>query len=310
MTKSVLVSGSSGYIGSALAPDLANEYNVTKYIRYNCCFDKPDREFDIVIHLAAHVGGIATSSQNQIESLIENIDILSRVIKTIPRNKIKKDTRLILVSSACSYPDNCEIPFNEICLHDGKPNNQVYGYGYAKRIMSVLADLSEDSNDHDVITLILTNVYGVYNNSCETFDPIKSHVTGALIKKFIDAKQSNLPNVTLWGDGSATRDFVHIRDVVNAILIAAKSSQCGNYNIANGEEISIRDLAELIKKLTNYNGAIIWDTTAPSGASRRCLDINKAKSHLGWYPSVNFENGLKEEIEWYKCHTTNHLNQL
>jgi len=208
-------------------------------------------------------------------------------------------SKLITTGTICAYPKYTRVPFQESDLWNGYPEETNAPYGLAKKMLLVQAQAYRQQYGFNSIFLLPVNLYGPGDN----LDPASSHVIPALIRKFAEAQQQarSTPAVTLWGDGSATREFLYVEDAAEGILLAAERyNESEPVNLGSAFEISIKDLAELIVRLTGFTGKIIWDTTKPNGQPRRKLDTTRAKEQFGFESHVRFEEGLPKTIEWYQ----------
>jgi len=201
-----------------------------------------------------------------------------------------------MVSRICAYPKFTPVPFREENLWNGYPEETNAPYGLAKKMLLVQSQAYRQQYGFNCIFLLPVNLYGPGDN----FDPKSSHVIPALIKKFYEAKTGNEDEVVVWGTGKATREFLYVEDCAEAIALAAELyNKSDPVNIGAGFEISIKDLAEKIKSLTGFKGKIVWDTTKPDGQPRRCLDTSRAQKEFGFKAKTNFDEGLKNTIDWY-----------
>jgi len=248
---------------------------------------------DILIHLAANIGGIGYSKKNNAIQFYENAQMGLNILEAARINDVKKTT---LIGTVCSYPKNVNFPITEDMLWTGEPEKTHYGYGMAKRMLNVMSKTYSEDYGLNSILLLLSNLYGPGDN----FSDKKSHVIPALIKKILSAKNDE-SDIILWGTGKATRDFLFVEDAANAIITATeKYNKTNPVNISSGLEISIYSLAQLLKKILNYDeGEIILDKSKPDGSKRRLYDNTKAKIEFGFTPSTSLEVGLKKTIDWY-----------
>lgn len=300
--KKVLVTGGNGFLGMHLVaelrkngPKLIRITDIKKYdLRtYEDCL-KASKDIDVVVHLAAKVGGIGFNREFPADLFDDNILMGTFMMKAAKVNKVKK---YVALGTICAYPKYTPVPFREKDLWNGYPEETNAPYGLAKKMQLVQAQAYRQQFGFDAVFLLPVNLYGPGDN----FDPRSSHVIPALIKKFVDAKQNNDKSVTVWGTGKASREFLYVKDAVNAILLAAeKYDKPDPINIGAGFEIKIKDLVEKIQKLTGFEGKIIWDKTKPDGQPRRKLDTSKAKKEFGFESHVSFDTGLKKTIEWYE----------
>jgi GDP-L-fucose synthase len=260
-----------------------------------------DSKPDIVIHLAARVAGIGGNRANPGWFFYDNLMMGAQMMEQGRQFGIEK---FIALGTVCAYPKFTPVPFKEENLWDGYPEETNAPYGLAKKMLLVQSQAYRQQYGFNAVYLLMVNLYGPRDN----FDLQSSHVIPALIKKCFDAQKSSTNSpftihhspITVWGDGTPTREFLYIEDAVEAILLASERyNQSEPVNIGTGLEISIRDLVELIAKLTGFQGRIIWDKTKPNGQPRRCLDTRKAEKEFGFKARTLFEKGLKKTIEWY-----------
>ncbi len=302
----IYISGHNGMVGKTMLDLLKKEGYTNIITRDSKKLDLKDQkaveEFfkskkpEYVFHFAAKVGGIMANIENPATFLYDNLMISSNVIHSSHKFKVKK---LINLGSSCIYPRECEQPMKEEYLLTGKlePTNE--GYALAKIIGLKLCETYNIQHKTDFISLMPCNLYGIN----ERFDINHSHVLAALIMKFHKAKTENLPSVTLWGTGKAKREFLYVEDLSKAILHFAtnySSEDLNNefINIGSGEDISIKDLAELIKKIVGYEGEVEWDSSKPDGMPRKLLDISKMKEYE-FTPETSLEKGIKKTYKYY-----------
>jgi GDP-L-fucose synthase len=266
--------------------DLRNQNDVS------CFFEKEKPE--IVLHLAAKVGGINANINFPGEFIYDNIIMQSNVINASRINSVKL---FLFVGSSCIYPTNCPQPMSEEFLLNGKlePTNE--GYAISKIAGIKMLEAYKSQYGFNSICLMPSNLYGPN----DSFDPNHSHVLSALVKKVVDAKYNNIDNINIWGSGIARREFLHVSDFANAILyfLNLDVSICPFVNIGTGKDISIKDLLEIIIKEVEYSGSISWDTSKSDGMLRKCLDVSKMQS-LGFNSEINLIDGIREVINEYK----------
>lgn len=301
--KKILVTGGSGFLGKHVINELEktgvkkSNIKVSKSVEYDLR-DVKDckralKSVDVVIHLAANVGGIGYNQRKPGELFYDNA-IMG--INLMEESRIKGVEKFVQVGTVCSYPKHTTVPFREKSLWDGYPESTNAPYGLAKKMLLVMAQAYRDQYGFNAIYLLPVNLYGPGDN----FNPKSSHVIPALIKKFIDAKANNSKEVVVWGTGKPTREFLYVEDAAKAIVLAMKKYEKGEpINLGSGEEISIKDLAFKIKKLTNFKGKLAWDKTKPDGQPRRSLDTSKAENEFSFKAIISFEEGLKRTINWY-----------
>lgn len=300
--KKILITGGTGFLGKHVCYKLrelsskifapkSTEYDLTNPIATKKLFAyvMPD----IVLHLAAKVGGIEFNKSRHAEQLYQNTMMLLNVMEECKNHNVQK---VVLVGSVCAYPSNTSIPFKEINLMGDHPEKTVIGYGTAKRFFIPTALLYSEQYKLDIALPVLANLYGPGDN----FDLLSCHVIPALIRKFYDAKNNNISSVTLWGTGTATREFLFVEDAAEIILLSAERNiGCEPVNIGSGEEISIKDLAQMIAKLIDYNGEILWDISKPDGHPRRTLDVSNMKKIFPDKKITLIADGLASTIKWF-----------
>lgn len=252
-----------------------------------------DARPDIVIHLAARVGGIGANQANPGSFFYDNLMMGVQLMEAGRRRGI---TKFVAIGTICAYPKFTPVPFKEENLWNGYPEETNAPYGLAKKMLLVQAQAYRRQYGFNAIYLLPVNLYGPADN----FNPESSHVIPALIKKCVDAQAQGLPEITVWGTGRATREFLYVDDAADGVLLATERyNESDPVNLGAGQEISIRDLAELIVSLTGYTGRIRWDATKPDGQPKRRLDTAKAERAFGFRATTSFEDGLRRTIEWY-----------
>lgn len=304
----VCVTGGGGFLGSYVVEHLrergcqsvfvprSREYDLRSRAEVKRVFD--DARPDVVIHLAAVVGGIGKNWLYPGTFFFDNLMMGMNLIDEAKERGVEK---FVTIGTICSYPKFTPMPFREEHLWDGFPDETTSPYGMAKKALLVQGQLYREQYDFNSIHLLAVNLYGPRDN----FDPQTSHVLPALIKKCVDAKRSGQGFMEVWGSGRATREFLHADDCARAVLLAAEAFDAPEpVNLGSGKEISIRDLVNLIAKLVGFKGEIRWDATKPDGQPRRCLDVSRAAAAFGFTANIDFIDGVKQTIEWY---TTTHL---
>jgi len=301
--KSVLVTGGTGFLGSYVVEKLrqreanvfipvTKKYDLRKYHNVERMFD--DFLPEMVIHLAAVVGGIGANRKNPGKFFYDNLMMGTQLMEEARIRKIPKVVNIITV---CAYPKFTPVPFKEEDLWNGYPEATNAPYGLAKKMLIVQSCAYRAQYGFNSVNLLPVNLYGPRDN----FNPESSHVIPALIKKCVDTTRNNDDEIIVWGTGKPTREFLYVEDCAEGILLAAeKYDKSEPVNLGTGVEISIKELVELIVKLTDFKGKIVWDTAKPDGQPRRCLDTSKAKREFGFKARMNFEEGLKRTIAWYK----------
>ena len=247
----------------------------------------------LVIDAAARVGGIGANNSYPVEFLTDNIRIQSNLMEAAHEAKVE---RFIFLGSSCIYPRDCPQPIKEEYLMTGPLEVTNSAYAIAKIAGIELINSYRKEYGHRWISLMPTNLYGPNDN----FELQDSHVLPAFIRRFVEATANNAPTETLWGTGSPKREFLHVDDLASAVLIASeKYDSPMHLNIGSGEDLSIKELAELVADIAGYKGEIQWDSSKPDGTPRKVLDVTKAKS-LGWAPAISLRDGIASAMNWYK----------
>lgn len=302
--KRILVTGGGGFLGRHVLETLEargyenvvaprkSDYDLTHEDAIEALYRETAP--DIVIHLAAVVGGIGANREQPGRFFYENLIMGTLLMEHARRCDVEK---FVAVGTICSYPKFTPVPFREETLWDGYPEETNAPYGLAKKMLLVQGQAYRAQYGFNAIYLLPVNLFGPWDN----FEPASSHVIPALIRKCLEAIDTNAREIVCWGDGSATREFLYVGDCAEAIVLAAEKYEGSEpVNIGAGFEISIRDLVTLIAELTGFDGKIEWDTTKPNGQPRRCLDTNRARDYFGFTASTDFREGLKQTIDWYR----------
>ncbi|MEO0092691.1 MAG: GDP-L-fucose synthase [candidate division WOR-3 bacterium] len=304
--KRICVTGSKGFLGSHLLAALrkrgCNNLFEADIDRYDLRREKDiirmydETKPDIVIHLAAKVGGIGANRERPGEFFYDNLIMGIQLIEIGRQRQIEK---FVALGTICCYPKFTPVPFKEENLWDGYPEETNAPYGLAKKMLLVQSQAYRAQYGFNSIFLMPVNLYGPGDN----FDPKSSHVIPALIKKCFDAIDNNNSEIVVWGTGKATREFLYVEDCAEGIILATERyNKSEPVNLGAGFEISIKELAELIAKLTGFKGRVVWDTSKPDGQPRRSLDTTKAFKEFGFKAKTPFEEGLKKTIDWYREH--------
>jgi GDP-L-fucose synthase len=303
--KRVLVTGGSGFLGSyvvnrlsalgcqAIVVPRSKDFDLTEQEAIKRLFS--EHKFDIVIHLAAVVGGIGANRENPGSFFYKNLMMGTMLMEEARIAGIQK---FVAIGTICAYPKFTPVPFKEDELWNGYPEETNAPYGLAKKMMLVQAQAYRQQYGFNGIYLLPVNLYGPKDN----FDLSSSHVIPAIIRKCEEARLQGASHIDVWGDGTATREFLYADDAAEGILRAAELLNTSEpVNLGSGMEISIRDLVQLIARLCGFSGEILWDTTKPNGQPRRCLDVERAKQAFGFVANTGFEAGLMKTIEWYRA---------
>jgi GDP-L-fucose synthase len=304
-TSRILLTGGAGFLGRAVVErlrargvtdifiprrrdyDLTHEADVERVYR--------DARPDVVIHLAAEVGGIGANQANPGRYFFAN---MAMALHLIERGRIAGIKKFVQAGTICAYPKFTPVPFHEDNLWDGYPEETNAPYGIAKKAAMVMLDGYRRQYGLASSYLLPVNLYGPWDN----FDLSTSHVIPALIRKCVEAQESGADYMTCWGTGSASREFLYVEDAAEGLVRAAEiMDDPVPINLGTGMEITIRDLVTLVARLSGFNGEIRWDSSKPDGQPRRCLDTERAAKLLGWRAQVGFEDGMKRTIEWYRA---------
>jgi len=252
----------------------------------------------VVVHLAAEVGGIGANMANPGRYFYANMAMALHLIEGARVHGVEK---FVQAGTICAYPKFTPVPFREEDLWNGYPEETNAPYGIAKKAAMVMLDGYRRQYGLKSAYVLPVNLYGPWDN----FDLHTSHVIPALIRKCIEAQRAGLDQITCWGTGAASREFLYVDDAADAFVRAAEVMDAPEpMNLGTGSEITIRDLVTLIARLCGFIGEIRWDASKPDGQPRRCLDTQRAAQRLGWRAQVGFEEGLRRTIEWYRSHGT------
>ena len=303
--KRITVTGGAGFLGSFVVDKLkergcdvfvprSKDYNLITYDGIERMMK--DAKPDIIIHLAAVVGGIGANREHPGDYFYKNLMMGTQLIE---QSRLLGIEKFVAIGTICAYPKFTSVPFREDDIWGGFPEETNAPYGLAKKMMLVQSQAYREQYGFNSIYLLPVNLYGPQDN----FNPRSSHVIPALIKKCVDAVEAGDNFVEVWGTGTATREFLYAEDCAEAILLAMEKYESSEpVNIGSGKEISIKDLVELIAKLTEFKGEIIWNKNKPDGQPRRCLDTRRAKEEFGFVAETDFETGLKNTVTWYREH--------
>ncbi len=303
--KRVMVTGGGGFLGSYVVAELQRrgarhifvprrkDYDLVQHDAVVRALE--DGRPDIIIHLAANVGGIGANRKRPAEFFYDNLMMGVQLMHEAWKRGVEK---FVAIGTVCAYPKYTPVPFKEDDLWNGYPEETNAPYGLAKKMLLVQAQAYRQQYGFNAIFLLPANLYGPRDN----FDLETSHVIPAMIRKFVAAKETGGP-VVLWGDGTPTREFLYAADAAEGIIEATEKYDGPEpVNLGTGEEISIRRLAETVARMVGYDGDIVWDTTKPNGQPRRKLDTSRAKAYFGWEAKTPFDQGLQATIDWFLAH--------
>ena len=302
----IVVTGGAGFLGrevcsaleaygpSSILTPRSFEYDLRRReaVRRLLRMTKPE----VIVHLAAVVGGIGANRANPGLFFYDNA-IMG--IQLLEEARLAKVAKIVVIGSICSYPKHAPVPFREDDLWNGYPEETNAPYGLAKKMLMVQAQAYRQQYGMNAITLLPVNLYGPHDN----FDPETSHVIPALIRKAIEAREAGAASIDAWGTGSASREFLFVRDAARGIAAATERyDKPEPVNIGSGREITIRQLAEMICRLCRFTGEIRWNANQPDGQPRRCLDVSRARDEFGFEASTPFADGLRQTVAWYESH--------
>ena len=301
----VVVTGGAGFLGSVLVRKLrergcreivvprSRDYDLVQMGAVKRLY--ADAKPDLVFHLAARVGGIGANQAQPGRFFYDNLMMGTQLMEAARLHGVKK---FVAVGTICAYPKFTPVPFREETIWDGYPEETNAPYGLAKKMLLVQSQAYRQQYGFNSIVLFPANLYGPGDN----FHPKTSHVIPAIIRKCLEAKESGASSVTLWGDGTPTREFLHVEDAADGILLAAERyDRSEPVNLGTGQEISIRALSALIVEATGYTGAVRFDPDRPNGQPRRCLDVSRA-TEFGFHAGRSLKAGLHETVAWYREH--------
>lgn len=302
--KKVVITGGAGFLGSHVVQKLLDhgargilvvrqsDYDLTR--EEACIRLLEDTHPDVVIHLAALVGGLLANKARPAEFFYQNLTMGAFMLHSSWRHGVKK---FIAAGTWCAYPERAPMPLKEESLWDGFPHKESAPYSLAKRLLHIQATAYDQQYRFVSVVTIPGSIYGPYDH----FDPEAAHVIPALVRKFVEATEGGAPEVVVWGTGRPTRDFVYAEDVADGILLAAERyDRTELVNLSSGIETSILELVETIRRLTGYRGKVVWDPSHPDGHTRCWFDISKARRDLGFQPRISLRDGLGKTIDWYR----------
>ncbi|MGB8411576.1 MAG: GDP-L-fucose synthase [Candidatus Binatus sp.] len=302
--KRIVVTGGAGFLGSHLVAELrrmgcrdifvprSSQYDLRKPEAVSRIYS--DARPEVVIHLAAVVGGIGANRENPGSFFYDN---LLMGVELMEQARWRGVEKFVAIGTVCAYPKFTPVPFKEDDLWNGYPEETNAPYGLAKKMLLVQAQAYRQQYGLNAIYLLPVNLYGPRDSS----DPAKSDVIPALIKKCVDAVEKNQRSIEVWGSGAASREFLYVEDCARAIALAAERyDKPDPVNLGAGREITIRQLVSLIAELTGFRGEILWDASKPDGQPRRCLDVSRAEREFGFHATTDFADGLRKTIEWYR----------
>ena len=302
--KKIVVTGGRGFLGgfvcrvlsdrgAEVVPLGSSDYNLIEQADVRRMYK--EHSPSLVIHLAAACGGIGANVENPARFLYENAIMGLLLLEEGRQHNLGK---FVLISTTCSYPKDAPLPLQEDSIWTGKPVGATGPYGMAKRLLHEACETFSRQYDLPCVVLVPANLYGPEDH----FDEEKSHVIPAIIRRYVEAKELGLDEVSNWGTGSPTREFLHVADAAEAIALAAeKDIPSDPINLGTGIETSIADLTTMIARAVGYEGAVAWDTSKPDGQPKRYLNVNRAKELLGFDAKIDLETGIQETVDWYRA---------
>jgi GDP-L-fucose synthase len=300
----ILLTGGNGFVGQHVKRVLEDKGLKKKNLRIsssryddlrkmNNCL-RVTKDIDLVVHLAGMVGGIGFNKSHPGSMFYDNILMGINLIEAARINRVKK---FVCIGTVCSYPKITPVPFKEENIWDGYPEETNAPYGLAKKALLTMLQAYRQQYDFKGTYLLPVNMYGPGDN----FDPKSSHVVASLIKKIHDAKKNKINKIMVWGDGTASREFLYVEDAAKGIVLAAERySKTEPINLGTGKEVTIKQLVDILVKIMGFSGKIVWDKSKPNGQPRRCLDVRRAKREFGFVAKTKLEKGLRKTVAWYE----------
>jgi GDP-L-fucose synthase len=301
----VVVTGGAGFLGSHVVEELRRRGAREIFVPRSKDYDLVDMEAvrrlyrdarpTVLLHLAGRVGGIGANRANPGKFFYDNLMMGAQLMEVGRQVGLRK---LLAVATICAYPRLCPVPFKEEDLWNGYPEETNAPYGLAKKMLLVQSQAYREQYGFDSSVLFPVNLYGPRDN----FDLQTSHVVPALVRKCLEARDRGEAEIVVWGDGSASREFLHARDAAEGIVTAAERyGKSDPVNLGAGFEVRIRDLVPLVARLCGFQGGVRWDVTKPNGQPRRMVDASRAEREFGWKARIPFEEGLRETVAWYEA---------